>query len=61
MRIWFVLKLTDNNLYKICIEHGKIRYAALLVFLSSHFSKTVIIFFSLVVFFFSRSDGVSEG
>ena len=31
MRVWFVLKLTDNNLYKICIKHGKIQYAALLV------------------------------
>ncbi|CAG7861744.1 unnamed protein product [Brassica rapa] len=55
MRVWFVLKLTDNNLYKICIKHGKIQYAALLVMLSSYVKATSD------HLFYRASDGVSEG
>ncbi|CAN6971756.1 unnamed protein product [Brassica rapa subsp. trilocularis] len=56
MRVWFVLKLTDNNLYKICIKHGKIQYAALLVMLLISFRKA-----TSDHLFYRASDGVSEG
>nr|VDD30179.1 unnamed protein product [Brassica oleracea] len=52
MRIWFVLKLTDNNLYKICIKHGKIRDAAL---------DLLISFRNATSDHLCYRDGVSEG